>query len=74
MNRPLQITVSAALFAQLQRRAREIGSGTKAEDVAADWLEQRSRESRDLHIRFQDAAKLVDQRARTRGLGRDDCE
>ena len=61
MSRTLTIPVSDATFSKLQRRAKDIGGGCKAEDVAQDWIETRGRETRDLAIKFADAGKTVDQ-------------
>ncbi len=64
MSRVLQVPVSDALFSKLHRKARQIGNGCKAEDVAEDWLEQTGREKVVLEDKFAVAAKRVDEMLR----------
>ncbi len=69
MARPITLTITDALFSQLQRRAKDIGGGCKAEDVALDWLEHHARSSRDLAIQFRDTDNLMRHHERVRGTG-----
>lgn len=69
MSRPITLTITDALYSQLQRRAKDIGGGCKAEDVALDWIEQRARESRDLALKFRDVDTLMSRHERVRGTG-----
>ena len=60
MSRQITVEVSDYVYGILTRRARDVGRGTKPENMAEDWLEQRARESVDLDRRFTDAGKHVD--------------
>lgn len=60
--RTITLEVSDTVYGLLARRARNIGRGTKPEDVAVDDLEQRAREAVDLDRKFIDAGRVVDRR------------
>lgn len=62
MSRIITIEVSATVYGLLSRQARDIGRGTKPEQVAEDWLEHRARETVDLDRRFIEAGKIIDRR------------
>jgi len=70
MSQPLTIPeVPDELFAALQRRARQIGNGVKAEDVALGWLQDHVLTTRDLPAKFRDAARVVDRQLQRGELG-----
>jgi len=58
--RKITVEVSETVYGMLARHARDIGRGTKPEHVAAEWLEQASREKLDLHRKFIEAGRKVD--------------
>lgn len=58
--RKITVEVSETVYGQLARSARDIGRGTKPEQIAEEWLEQTSREKVDLDRRFIDAGRKVD--------------
>ncbi len=67
MSRTLTVEVSDYVYGLLSRQARDIGRGTKPEQVAEDWIEHRARETVDLDRRFIEAGKIVDRRLRSVG-------
>lgn len=54
--------VSETVYGMLSRHARDVGRGTKPEQVAEDWLAQAARERVDLDRRFLEAGRIVDRR------------
>ncbi len=62
MTRRITVEVSETVYGQLARAARDVGRGTKPEQMAEDWLEQSARERVDLDRRFIEAGREVDRR------------
>jgi len=60
--RKITVEVSETVYGVLARDARDIGRGTKPEQIAEDWLEQCVREKRVMADKFYQAGKIVDRR------------
>jgi hypothetical protein len=60
--RKITVDVSETVYGALARDARDIGRGTKPEQIAEDWLEQCVREKRVMADKFYQAGKIVDRR------------
>jgi hypothetical protein len=57
VNRQITVEISNEVHLALSRRAKDIGRGTRIEDVAEDVLQQYARERQDVNTLFTDAMR-----------------
>jgi len=62
VSREITVVVSDLVYSRLARRARDIGRGTKPENVAEEWIEIQARTTEELNGKFLAAARIVDRR------------